>query len=1075
MPTYTITDPQSQRTLRLTGDRPPTETEIEQAFAASTRPATNAADKPAPMINAQSAGLPPYDPSSMGMGGFTAPPTPADMAAAKTGLANTLRAAPMAAAALFPPAGALAYLGMGTAGALTELGARGIEGQEVANRDAMGAAARAAIMFGAPIARPFTAPLFSGRGMLNSVVGGLQMGGATLGGNFIDRAISKDSPVTLDDLKAAGKSAIWPAVLGAAIQMGSGKLLSNAEDLSIANANRDTLKEIGITNPTLGMVLPEYAPLEQQVAGANPVIQNKIATAMMPATKKFNELVGRAESNQDVASQLAPLIPQADAAEAAYKQAQAMQQKAQQAADAAMAKTDMPIQQRSALLEKTTNDELNAVAEMARRSEEQQRLVDSIGGQTGKAEAITSVIRAGFSARQRAAQNMMAATGINPTAPLVDKGTLLAAAREAMGSRASSEAGKKILAVIDAAKEAPQAAMPMGGATLGVEQSRALAAMLSAKGANKDIGKAASAGLAAVTPKEPVMLSLQEFQDLRNRISDAFVGTAENTMSSAEQLASTAYAKMGEATMPAVAATYGQSGAMNYRDFLSFWKRTSQLRDTKFGGSFLRGQVTDEAIGEMAKKLMAGKSDELTNYKRFIDVLGEQDKAAAAHAQTTMVGAVRNAFLQDAMTAGVVDYRKLARSLNQAAQPSGAPFDIGAFGFGNRGQIANWNKVVNEFKPTDVTPEALASVMQSPDVQKALNVGGESLAPRLRTILAEKAFNKRVLDAAATAERGMVAPARQAYAEAATFAKQAGIDAKQAEIRARAAMDDPVLGAFKGKGDYKLTMEAGRMGGDGTVSDLIRNMKWEEARGLLRGLDEIRPNTAKMVRSRILAGEFEKLGVPEVGLPGETQRLDVNRVRAYFEPSSVAEPNSNITWLSKVMPEEAVKFKSFARALADLDDVRRSALVSGKIPHDAVEAASFARMIGTGSAMRGSIVRASANRMLEFFRQRRYNLLSAMITDEGFKNAFYKANGDLGEAIGSLPTQKAALLLMDARIKDELADRKKAASRPPPPAPAMPPPQANVAPSQFREGQIYRDPQTGARKRYVNGQWADAA
>lgn len=908
--------------------------------------------------------------------------------------------------------------------------------------------ARNMILAGAPIPSPGAGNILSAETLKNLAKGGLTAGGTVIASNLAGDTIDKGHlPASFEDYKDTVKGVLMPSIIGAATFGLSGKLQSMADLQKEADAGKLAMQELGASQPTLGDAIPKkYAELQAQVASTTPEIAAKIQAARAPITKAFYAKIGDTPMNETIATELTPIMQRVDQADAAYQQAADVADKAIADRQKLFGKIVLSPAQKSQINEQTTSTVMDSITAQAKAAIQQQVGADLIGTQTGKAETLKTLVGKLFGARSQIASNMMEKTGIDPKAAIFNRDELLSAATSALGDDAETTAGKAILNTIGnfgtlSAKDAAIAKQAQlskrlnevasGGKPMTAQEYAALA------GPPKQGLYQAGTGLkTSPQAQEPVFLTLDEFRRLRDGMSSGFVGKIDtNNMSNAERIASKAYGGMGEATEATVGANYGPEALADFKNFKSFWRDTSKLRDSKFGQSMLNGEISDSTIAAMADKLASGNVDEVKNYKEFVDLIRPQNQAVADSAMAVMGSAIKNSMKEKATNAaGVLDVRSLFQNLQKAASKTDMPIPIELLGYGDKDTITGVNKALQQFKPTDLTTENIQSVMESPQIQSVLKIGGKStggytdfagkimgVSDTIKTKLATLAFGKRVQDAVALEQAGAMSQAQKAYNEAGYFAHQAGLKAEDAADVLKAARDNPLTNVFSGKSGYTLTNEADKVSGQGTITHLVDNMKRDEAKTMIGVLREQKPDLADMVERRLLANEFDQFYKGESSVPGTTRGLDVGKVRDYFEPKP-GNTDNRFDRLKYVLGADKLNdFKKFATNLAQLDDTTRAAVIASKTTHPTTEAVGLGRLAQTGSVMRRNVVTATMKSLGDMYNRKKFNLLSSLIMDDGLMNSFNRSQGNIGEAIASLPAQKAYLLLNDKRIANELA------------------------------------------------------
>jgi hypothetical protein len=340
---------------------------------------------------------------------------------------------------------------------------------------------------------------------------------------------------------------------------------------------------------------------------------------------------------------------------------------------------------------------------------------------------------------------------------------------------------------------------------------------------------------------------------------------------------------------------------------------------------------------------------------------------------------------------------------------------------GDASTIKGWTKALQEFKPHDLTPEAIRSVMESPQIQQVLNVGGKDAPEQVRKAMATVAFTKRVNDAVALREAGLTQKAKEAFVEANALSKRAGVDAQAAQAAMIAAEQNPLTGVFKAKGGYRLSNEAEKIEGAGTVTDLVANMRRSEARSFMDALRDQKPDLAEMVERRLVANTLQGMIKTERNVPGQIVNLDTAKVRAFFEQLPGADTDTKFSKLAAAIGQEkADRLKKFATGVAKMDDASRTAMVNAKLQPEVVNAAEFVRTGQSGSIQSGRSLGSLLRQGNNMVRTKRFNLASTILLDDGAWNAFSRNSGNYAAALAELPPQRAYLLLQDARIMNEL-------------------------------------------------------
>jgi len=895
-----------------------------------------------------------------------------------------------------------------------------------------------------------------GASAVGNIAKGAGAAGATVAvGNALERSIEEQSLTpNWDEYKTSLKDAIVPAIIGSAALSVGGKLQSMQKVQAEADAGRAAAAELGMADPMLGDVLPKrYGAMQQKVVSIDPTMRAKQDAARAPMAKAIFATATDAPQNEQIAAQLQPILGKVDELDAAYKMAAQRMEEAQAMVTKAKAATNLDPKTRADVIAGAQAETMRAISDQAKASIALTVGADTIGTQTGHAEAVQDITKKLFGARSQAAGELLAATGIPDNAAIIGQDALYSAAKAALGSDAELVAGKSILETIknwgsktaqDAAvtKQLSMEQLARKAQLEGRDPAEAIRAAFPPKFTvkNPDTQRVDLAGnpvaaaasplpvqsAAAVTAPAEKFLTLDDFRRLRDAISDGFQGKIDtNNMNNAERLAAKTYHAMSDTHVEEIGRLFPDA-VEPYQKFRQFWRDTSKLRDSDFGRALLRGEVADSTVAGMADKLASGNVDEIKNFKAFVDQIKPMNPDVANAAMATMGSAVRNSFLEKATDAYGVDYRKLGELLWRYAAKKDSPFPVELFRMGDAPTIKGWVTALREFKPHDLTPAAIQSVMESPQIQQVLNVGGKDATAQVAKAMATVAFTKRVNDAVALREAGLMQKAREAFVEANRLAKRAGVDAQAAQVAMQAAEQNPLTGVFKGKGGYRLSNEAEKIDGAGTVTDLVANMRRSEAKSFMDALRDQKPDLAEMVERRLVANVLQGMIRTERNVPGQIVNLDTPKVRSFFESLPGADTDTRFSQLSAAIgPEKAERLRKFAMGVAKMDDASREAMISAKMTPEVVNAAEFVRTGQSGSIQSGRSLGSLMRQGINMIRTKRFNLASAALLDDGYLNALNRNGDDIAAGLAELPPQRAYLLLQDARIMNELGRDKK--------------------------------------------------
>lgn len=881
-----------------------------------------------------------------------------------------------------------------------------------------------------------------GASSVGNIAKGAASAGATVAvGNALEQSIEQGTTTpNWEEYKTSLKDAIVPAIIGSAALGIGGKLQSMQKVQAEADAGRAAAAELGMADPMLGDVLPKrYGAMQQKVVSIDPTMRAKQDAARAPIAKAIFATATDAPQNEQIAAQLQPILSKVDELDAAYQQAAQRMEQAQEVMAKAKTATNLDPKVKAEIVAGAQAETMKAISDQAKSVIALTVGADTIGTQTGHAEAVQDITKKLFGARSQAASEMLAATGIPDNAAIIGQDALYNAAKAALGSDAEMVAGKSILETIKnwgsktaqdatATKQLSLEQMARKAALEGRELTQAeVAANLAPKGTLFKNGQpvAPMQSTAAVTKPEEKFLTLDDFRRLRDAISDGFQGKIDtNNMNNAERLAANTYHAMSDAHVKEIGRLFPDAVAP-YEQFRNFWRDTSKLRDSDFGRALLRGEVADSTVAGMADKLASGNVDEIKNFKQFVDQIKPMNPDVANAAMATMGSAVRNSFLEKATDAYGVDYRKLGELVGRYSAKKDAPFPVELFRMGDAPTIKGWTAALREFKPHDLTPEAIRPVMESPQIQQVLNVGGKDAPEQVRKAMATVAFTKRVNDAVALREAGLVQKSREAFVEANALAKRAGVDAQAAQAAMQAAEQNPLTGVWRKGNKYNIGNEGTNLGAEGSVSSLVNNLPRGEARAFMGALRDAKPDLAEMVERRMVADVLQGMTRSERNVEKQIANIDTQKVREFFEPKLGNDAETKFSKLvAAIGAEKADRLRKFASGIAKMDDASRASMKEARLPNDVITAAEFVRTGESGSIQAARSMGSMMRQGVNMLRTKRFNLASAALLDDGYLNALNRNGDDIAAALAELPPQRAYLLLQDARILNEIGSQK---------------------------------------------------
>lgn len=881
--------------------------------------------------------------------------------------------------------------------------------------------------------------------------------GATVGAgitrNVAEDMIRRGTVMPYDDehrryneLQNVFRDTFWPSVVAAGIT-GVGTRFANANARRIDDQKmQDFYKLLDINNPTLGQIRPQFAGTENRMAIKDTALQAKILQARSPMTRRAYELIGgEAPANEQVASALSPYIGKIDEAEAAYQKAEAEYTaalaKKQQLNDVAQKAGDDAV---GPARIQATADEATALANQAEALATQTVLKRPLNDPSYHAEKLTELLNGGSNnpggglvgvVKSRYGQ-ILNAGGINLNQPLpgLTRQSMLDAVKQrlAAAGELKSDNGKQIMEAIRNA----------GGDSVAPV---AIPANLKGRAA-QDAEKIAQDAADTATMNAP--LTLQEVAELRKTISDKFGRTImdNKARNRAEAIASMAYDGVMDVQGQAVSSHFGPQGAAAYDTARNYYRDIMKLRQNEFGRNFLDGTMDDATVAALGKKMANGQLDEINNFKSYVNAIAKYDPSQAALAESVMQNAVRNSLVGAATKGGVTDMRALYANLSNYDRLAGGgttPFKVDFLGFGNSESIRKVNTILKKYTPDQVGVSDIGELMQHPDVQNILLSGGAGIHEALKPGLAAAAFKNKVEQSAMLAAAGQSMKAKQAALEAETHAATLGKTRDDMAAAFDAAKANPLIKAFEGYGQYNLSNEATKVGGQGTISGFLQNMKSEDARLVLKRLRDAQPDLADLVERRMIADHLEKANIfkEETAAVGQTRTLDYTAAHNYFFPpnqvQNVGQP-ADWQWLKKVIePSKAYRIGKFMENVAKYDDLSRQGIIDSGLSGNLAELAGVIRGVKSGGPGAGS-GESWVNKIIDLVKKGNYKTVATFVTEPGFANEMYKNSGDVAKALSSMPVQRAYPLVMDRAMMDEQgrSDQPAPTSSVPPPPPA---------------------------------------
>lgn len=851
------------------------------------------------------------------------------------------------------------------AGVSGEAGARGAAGQGVLTPQGMGEVTKAGVLG--------MIPLRAGAKVLETA--------ATMGaGSALAEALgasvagqeAEDRPLVAGSLAAAAGTGMGFA----------GKLAGKISTSAAQNATlQGYLRDVGVEKPALPQIISEYAPMANRQAAGNPALANQLASTESQITKQLFDLVGDVPSNSEIAAKMAPLAEAATRTEAALKQAKTEYANS----TARLAALEAQPQQTAAYQEAYESAALSKLL-AARKQAAATFAAQQNFGDAASIGAHANDLTRGVVDLDKAVKDVSSAlyskTGLDGASDIVSRSDLMAAAQRSLQDQATSPVGLAILNAIE------------------------------------NIGK--------VDGVAPERLSWNQFKNLRDEMSSKWASLDENYVNRAEALAGNVYKDLGGTFREAVRRGMGDEKADAFDAAQRFWYEWSQTRSSNFtrpifqaprvimdraGRQEVVSGITESSLNGLAKGLLEGKAQALSNIDGAIRLVGQYSPEAANNIKATVGRAMRGALIDQYRN----DPAGLVTALAEQVQKADVRPFIELTGFGNKDKLLELSKAMRSFKKEDLTPGV---------IEEALAASAPAMGLKTAVVMQE------VKDAAAASVVGATQKATQKLEAARNRAIRAGISLNDLQNEYNQVLNNPIMSVFTGRGTYKFSEEAGKVG-KGTISDFVMNLGPDAGQRFMGALRQKDPQIAELVSRKLLADELYKISGIERKAKDATSKVDLDKLRRMYRPS-LPQDKERAKQLEKLVGDAFYSrfnrfFTSLEKALPTLKEanlVTRD--TAAPILSTVAGAAQPAIQIPGVSALGASVLVTRLGRILE---KPYFDLLTYMATDPGFLSAAAKGE-NFAAAIKSLPVQRGYLYLSNKALATDMAEVDEEAKRP---------------------------------------------
>lgn len=885
----------------------------------------------------------------------------------------------------------------------SELLARKIEGLSTTDKEAMGEAAFASVSNLLPQMKLGKEASMLGRAFM----GGVKTGAATatiFGG--AEQARSLINTGELMGPKEMFDRVSLPTLFGTALGGVAGSTGNIADTLETARASRDVLESIGVKNPTLGALVPaKFGDLETAISITSPSVAAQ-REGMVFDTSEFvkRQFATNPElsTNEALAKQFQDVVPKYDEA---YKRFTA----AQAALDDANAKLTQAQETLSPEFLEKAKDELlvsqfNAVSAKASALTDLMAFDLNIGASsTQYAKEVSRQLKNTIALRKQTASQMT--REINKQGSFINGESIRKSVEASLGKDLDTDAGKSIMATVSRYlnKRTP-------------EQPENLIAI-------DRFGNVPKA------PRVPAMLSMDEFRELRNDISDDLLSLGEKVQyNKAEAMAAKVYGAASDSVSKQIAKLPdGKNLIKQYDAFKTYYRETSEILNSKVGNALLKGTITDDAIGGLATNLIGGKADDIAQYVSFVNAVSKLDPNVRAVALTPVVSAIKTQLLTKNTSAGRVNWSGVAEDISKMSQYKDMKqyFDVESLGFGDEQAIRAWSRATKSFKPGELRSDDIALALDDPRFQRALLEGKEALgvsskSAELKRLLSERAFANKVREAAINRESGRLGAANAALAEARAFAKKAELDNDAQKAIFQSVSSNPEYSIFSGKGNFSLTRDPSKT--TQTITKFILESDTPNATAWMAHLRKNNPDAALIVSENMIANQLKDFLIP-AKYAGSTTQVDVKAVRQYLESADYAK-------VKKIMGEEYSKrFDVMLKGISSLDD---ALMMKAGSNYSQTLGNLYGMVSGVQNAPKGTFPRFEG-RQAGFVRNLgsyvgngAYRSLAMVVTRPDFADPILGLTRAFSDSVAMLPSQQAIILMNDSRLIEEQARVKRA-------------------------------------------------
>jgi hypothetical protein len=889
-------------------------------------------------------------------------------------------------------------------GALGTAGRRFLQGEEVFSSKGIGQMVESSVLAGAPI------PAF-GRGIKEVGKAGLTLGGistgASVSGQLTERSLrTEKEQKSIDDRLASIESSEGAVIASNALKSGFtgfgfgvglhalssafGKLASNRSEI---DASRRYFEEAGV-NPTFGMLIPERAGLEKEVAKSRPELAARIDSAPSSVFKSFWTRLGDVPDNASMRDRFAKIVPLVDDAENLVMEARS---RTKQSLDSLNQLKGSDVIDPIVLQKAEADHAAKMLEELSIGASADGKIAKLMGdsvGPTEHANIVTNLLNSLNKNVSEITGILYKKTGLSTDTAVIPRDRIVSVAEKQLGKIGAidTDYGKSIMDAVRGESAELTPAQKQISAMFGDVQDS---------------------------------VSWSQYQELRHKMSSRFGNINPGQLDAAEAAASKVYRAIGDELMSHFEKTPSlKSAAAPLRTAMDFYRDISHIRDSNIGRElfnipifvdpsspqFRISGVKASSLDSIAESLRKGDTDTLNNLYAMVSRVSKYSPEVGQSLVGAVHASMRDNFLRKNIgnPVGVID-----DLLHTAKTADMIPF-VESLGFGNIGRIKQMKEGFKPYTSSEITSDVIDSVLTNPDVPNAI--------PRA-------IFDSRVKQAALLDAINDKAGARKKLSEAISVADKAKLDEADAVKLFDKYSSDDLIGAFSGLGKYTITAEAG-ITGRGTISYLLQQMPQEVASKAMKHLRKNDSNLADMVSRKIWSDELQSAVRTERYTPGESSSFDLATFGRIFNPKSPSDVQ-RFKWLSSVAGSAMTDdMKKFLGSVAKVEDSLRKGGYVGEANVEKLSTA--ANIIGASGIPLGNLgplgLTALTRRVARAARGGYYDFLVYVATDNNFARKIAASN-DIVNALKQEPMQRAYLYYSNGTLMKDLAKLSQEESR----------------------------------------------